>query len=122
MPFSTVSSASGDVSYDAATNAFTLASAGTYLFIWNVLAASGAIGDDIVLTLTNETGTNLAYSGKKFETAGGSELISGSAVVTAAAGDVITLRNSSSQSITLSDVIGTGANGFVSSMTVVRLT
>ena len=121
VPFSTVSAASGDVSYDAATNAFTLGSAGTYLFIWNVLASAAEVGNDIVFTLTNEAGTNLAFSGKKFETAGGGELVSGSAAVTAAAGDTITLRNGSSQSVTLSDVVGPGANGFVSSMTVVRL-
>ncbi len=87
-----------------------------------MLVSTSGAGNDIVLTLVNAPGSNLAYSGKTTATGNRNTLISGSAAVTAIAGEEITLRNGSSQSITLERVAGTGANGFVSSMTVVRLT
>ena len=114
--------ASGDVSYSSTTRAFALNSAGTYLFIWNVLVDVDSGSADVVLTLTNATGGSIAHSGATAQENANNTLISGAAVVTAIEGEEVTLRNTSGRSIVLEVVSGSTTDGFGASMTVVRLT
>ena len=121
IPFGAVA-ASGDVSYNSTTRAFALNSAGTYLFIWNVLVDVDSGSADVVLTLTNATGGSIAHSGATAQENANNTLISGAAVVTAIEGEEVTLRNTSGRSIVLEVVSGSTTDGFGAGMTVVRLT
>ena len=121
IPFG-AAAASGDVSYNSTTRAFALNSAGTYLFIWNVLVDVDSGSADVVLTLTNATGGSIAHSGATAQENANNTLISGAAVVTAIEGEEVTLRNTSGRSIVLEVVSGSTTDGFGAGMTVVRLT
>lgn len=121
IPFG-AAAASGDVSYNSTTRAFALNSAGTYLFIWNVLVDVDSGSADVVLTLTNATSGSIAHSGATAQENANNTLISGAAVVTAIEGEEVTLRNTSGRSIVLEVVSGSTTDGFGAGMTVVRLT
>ena len=121
IPFGATAT-SGDVSYNSTTRAFVLNSAGTYLFIWNVLVNVDSGSADVVLTLTNATGGSIAHSGATAQANANNPLISGAAVVAAIEGEEVTLRNTSGRSIVLEVVSGSTTDGFGAGMTVVRLT
>lgn len=87
-----------------------------------MLASSATAGDDIVLNLIDGTGAVAARSGAKVNIADENVLISGTAVVDAAAGSTYSLQNASRQAITVAAVVGTENDGFATGMTVVRLT
>ncbi len=102
VPFSNNGPLSG-VTHTAGTTTFTVPTAGTYLITWHINITAG-VGSQAAIAVNGTVDastpvTALVATGE----------VSGSSMLTLAAGDVVTLRNNSATPLTLSLAPGVGA-------------
>ena len=110
------------VAIDATDSTVTIAQDGDYLFIWNVLGHTATVGDSIVVTLeTTDAQTVYAHSGAENQDTTYGTAVSGSTVVSLAAGDTLALRYQGTPNLQLDPVTGTDAEAYTVSLTVVGL-
>lgn len=110
-----------DLAFDAANNAVTVTTDGTYLVVWHVSGTLPTAGD-LIVSLNSQDGTTLyALSGVNAPTENLSQTVTGSTVVTLTAGSSLALRNQSADSLTLLPLNGQNDAQYTTALTVVRV-
>ena len=121
LPMANVRLVGSDLAFDAANNAVTVATDGTYLVIWHVSGTLPAAGDLMISLDSQDGATTYALSGVNAPTANLSQTVTGSTVVPLTAGSSLALRNQSTDSLTLLPLNGQNDVQYTTALTVVRV-
>ena len=110
-----------DLAFDAANNAVTVATDGTYLAIWHVSGTLPTAGSLMVSLASQDGATTYALSGVNAPTGNLSQTVTGSTVVALTAGSSLALRNQSTDTLTLLPLSGQNGAQYTTALTVARV-